>query len=108
MTSLRDLCQAAAALDKDSDDFDFALWDIQQTFGVDFNGAEALEAFLAAITEAEERGRRDGRDGLVGTLAMFAVGASARHTMERTSYSEGWSDAANAALDAAETYPVPL
>lgn len=57
MTSLRDLCQAAAALDKDSDDFDFALWDIQQTFGVDFNGAEALEAFLAQRLVAHPRWR---------------------------------------------------
>lgn len=49
MTTLRELAQAAMAFDKDSDDFDLALWDILQEHGIDFNGVEALETFLAAL-----------------------------------------------------------
>lgn len=47
------------ALDKDSDGFEFALWDIQREHGIDFSGVEALETFIAAVhAERHQQTRR--------------------------------------------------
>ena len=60
MTTLRELCNKAIALDKDSDEFEFALSDILQEHGIDFNGAGALETVIAAFVAEREAGRREG------------------------------------------------
>ena len=56
MTILRELCNKAIALDKDSDEFEFALSDILQEHGIDFNGAGALETVIAAFVAERRRG----------------------------------------------------
>ena len=59
MTTLRELCNKAIALDKDSDEFGFALSDILQGHGIDFNGVGALETVIAALDAEREAGRRE-------------------------------------------------
>lgn len=54
------------------------------------------EALLAAITEAEERGRREA----LAIAEAFTQGAVARYYADRSTYMDGYSDGADAMNEA--------
>ena len=65
-----------------------------------FIAAASPDVVLALLDEiAALRDRDEARAEIVSTIQGFAMGAERRHAKERTSYSEGWLDAAYSVLD---------